>query len=146
MNQMTEREMTTSVSQVAQNLGYKVEMEPSTRHWRNLRRSYLSPINFGRVLRPDLLVSYGDQSVVVEIKNTGVLFGGVEQVLLYAKVFNAAGVLCMPDDAYSDGARKRFRVRRRRECFDLSNFQNWQCANKLVGSARQSKSGGHHAG
>ncbi len=102
MNQMTEREMTTSVSQVAQNLGYKVEMEPSTRHWRNLRRSYLSPINFGRVLRPDLLVSYGDQSVVVEIKNTGVLFGGVEQVLLYAKVFNAAGVLCMPDDAYSD--------------------------------------------
>ena len=102
MSRMTESEMTTSVRGVAQDLGYEVDQEPSAGWWRSSRRGHLTPVNFGRVSRPDLLVKHGDRSAVVEIKNRGVLFGGVEQVIQYAEIFKAAGVLCMPDDAYSD--------------------------------------------
>ena len=102
MSRMTESEMMTSVRRVAQDLGYQVNQEPSAGWWRSARRGHLTPVNFGRALRPDLLVRHGDRSAVVEIKNRGVLFGGVEQVIQYAEIFKAAGVLCMPDDAYSD--------------------------------------------
>ena len=102
MSRMTEIEMTRSVSEVAQNLGYQVDLDPSARWWRRGRREYLVPVNFGQKVRPDLLVRRGDRSAVVEIKNRGVLFGGVEQVALYADVFDATGVLCIPDDAYCD--------------------------------------------
>ena len=102
MNRMSEHEMAHSVWEVANHLGYEVVTQPSTRQWRSLRSGYLFPVNFGRAFRPDMLVRHGDRSAVVEIKNTGVLFGGVEQVLQYAAAFNATGVLCIPDDAYSD--------------------------------------------
>lgn len=102
MNWMSESEMTRSVSKVAENLGYEVDMDPSSRWWRRGKRAYLVPVNSGQRVRPDLRVTHGDRSAVVEIKNSGVLFGGVEQVALYADVFNATGVLCIPDDAYSD--------------------------------------------
>ena len=102
MNRISGIEMTRSVSKVAQNLGYEVDMHPSARWWRSGKRGYLVPVNFGRRVRPDLLVRHGNRSAVVEIKNRGVLFGGVEQVALYADVFDATGVLCIPDDAYWD--------------------------------------------
>ena len=102
MTQMTEHEMVASVQEAAQKLGYKVEMEPSASRWNIPLRGYLIPATFGRNDRPDLLIRHGDLSAVVEVKNTGVLFGGVEQVLQYAEAFKARGVLCMPDNAYSD--------------------------------------------
>lgn len=102
MNRMSESEMTRSVSEVAQNLGFEVQIEPSAGRWRRPSRDYLVPVSFGRRLHPDLLVKHGKRSAVVEVKNRGVLFGGVEQVVLYADVFKATGVLCLPDDAYSD--------------------------------------------
>ncbi|MDE2786386.1 MAG: hypothetical protein OXL37_06950 [Chloroflexota bacterium] len=99
MDKITEREMADSVQSVARGLGYEVEIEPSTRRWRWPSRNYLVPVAFGGVLRPDLVVRHKDHSAVVELKNRGVLFGGVEQVIQYAEEFKAAGVLCMPDDA-----------------------------------------------
>lgn len=102
MTQMTEREMATAVLEAAKRLGFEVETEPSAKPWNIPRRGYLIPTSFGRALRPDLLVRHGDRSAVVEIKGTGVLFGGVEQVLQYAEAFKASGVLCIPDDAYAD--------------------------------------------
>ncbi len=102
MTQMTEHEMATSVLEVAKKLGFEVEMKPSVKPWVIPRRGYLIPASFGRTLRPDLLVRHGDHTAVVEIKDTGVLFGGVEQVLQYAEAFKASGVLCIPDDAYAD--------------------------------------------
>ena len=99
MDKITEREMADSVQSVARNLGYEVEIEPSNRRWRLPSRNYLVPVSFGGTVRPDLVVRHKDHSAVVELKNRGVLFGGVEQVIQFAEAFRAAGVLCMPDDA-----------------------------------------------
>ena len=99
MDKITEREMANSIQSVARDLGYEVEMEPSTRRWRLPSRNYLVPVSFGGMIRPDLVVRHKDHSAVVELKNRGVLFGGVEQVIQFAEAFKAAGVLCMPDDA-----------------------------------------------
>ena len=102
MERMTESEMAASVCSVAQNLGYEVQIEPATRRWRIQSRNYLVPISFGGAARPDLVVKHKDRSAVVELKNRGVLFGGVEQVIQHAEAFKAAGVLCMLDNVIQD--------------------------------------------
>ena len=102
MERMSEREMAASVCSVAQNLGFEVQIEPSARWWRIPSRNYLVPISFGGAARPDLVVRHKDRSAVVELKNRGVLFGGVEQVIQYAEAFKAAGVLCMLDNVIQE--------------------------------------------
>ena len=90
------------VSAIIHGLGYEAVQEPSRLYHRGFWRASLDSLARRNVPRPDILISNAGKSVVLEIKTGNVLLGGVMQVVSSADAFDAAGVLCVPDDDFRD--------------------------------------------
>ena len=102
MLRMTEVEMVAKISETASQLGYKAFLEPSSSVHGSFWRTSLNSLTRRHALRPDVLVEHKGRSVVVEAKRQQVLLGSVMQVVEYADAFNAAGILCVPDEVLPD--------------------------------------------
>ena len=92
-----EAQIAMKIVEVARELGFKATIEPRVLYNPSPRGRLLGRRPRHRILRPDLVFEHEGRSVVVEVKGSQVLPGGVEQVLAYADALEAKGVICVPD-------------------------------------------------
>ena len=100
MTQMLETPFGLQVLDAARETGYKVTLEPTRipnqKFWPDGLVSWVR----GRKFRPDILVEHGKRMAIIETKSHPALLGSVIQAHQYGAHFDAASILCVPDDSF----------------------------------------------
>ena len=86
-------------------LNYKVTMQPSPKSDRTawfgrIASWFTEPTNPESV--PDMMVTSGGKSVLVEAKAYPILLGPVIQARYFSDYFGAPSIICVPDDAFPE--------------------------------------------
>ena len=102
MTRILEINFIPQVEDVIKGLGYKLTREPSRIPNRRLWQDDPASLVRGLRYRPDILVERGKKFAIVEVKTRPVLLGGIIQARHYADYFDAAVILCVPDDVFSE--------------------------------------------
>lgn len=102
MTRILEINFIPQVAEAIVGLGYKVTREPSRIPNRKLWQDAPVSLVRGPRFRPDILVEHKEEFVIVEVKTRPVLLGGVIQARQYADYFDAAVILCIPDDVFPE--------------------------------------------
>ena len=102
MTRILEMNFIPQVADAVAGLGYKVTREPSRipkrRSWQDDPLSLVR----GPRYRPDIAVEHNGEFVIIEVKTRPVLLAGVIQARQYADYFDAAVVICLPDDVFPE--------------------------------------------
>ncbi len=142
MAQVLEAEVASQVGSVAKSMGYKVTRYPThvprQSHWKNSLESLIRT----RRYRPDLLVENAKSSVIVEVKSRPVLLGGITQATKYKEYFNAAVILCIPDDCFQKTPESVRKYAVQQEVYLCSVSGIAQVLGKLLGSKVMTSSKG----
>ena len=102
MTRILEINFIPQVEDVIRQSGYKLTREPSRIPNRRLWQDDPASLVRGLKYRPDILVEHGKKFAIVEIKTRPVLLGGVIQARQYADYFDAAVILCVPNDVFPE--------------------------------------------
>ena len=102
MTRILEISFIPQVEAIISGLGYKLTREPSKIPNRRLWQDDPASLVRGLRYRPDILVEHGKKFAIVEVKTRPVLLGGVMQARQYADYFDAAVILCVPDDVFPE--------------------------------------------